>query len=194
MSAELNETALDAAWQDHGPDWTMTRGEFERAVARYLSTLPADGALVEAVARALCRQWYEHNISITGEPRGNVERVVDGMWKEFTPQATAATTALRAQAPAGYPDGVTAQDHIAHDMRMGRFPNRSTLEQFLIERELLPVAEAENEILQEMTMKPAEPSRRVTCGKCEGSGWSPSANLQCNVCGGLGYVLQVERG
>lgn len=33
-----------------------------------------------------------------------------------------------------YPAGVTASDHIAHDMRMGRFPQQSTVEQFVAER------------------------------------------------------------
>ena len=33
-----------------------------------------------------------------------------------------------------YPDGVTEREHIAHDMRQGRFPQRSSVETFLAER------------------------------------------------------------
>lgn len=34
-----------------------------------------------------------------------------------------------------YPAGITGADHIAHDMRMGRFPQASSIETFLAERE-----------------------------------------------------------
>ena len=34
-----------------------------------------------------------------------------------------------------YPEGVTDADHVAHDLRMGRFPEQSSVEQFLRERE-----------------------------------------------------------
>ena len=33
-----------------------------------------------------------------------------------------------------YPDGLTERDHIAHDMRAGRFPQRSSIETFTRER------------------------------------------------------------
>lgn len=33
-----------------------------------------------------------------------------------------------------YPRGITVRDHIAHDMRVGRFPKRSSIETFLKER------------------------------------------------------------
>jgi len=33
-----------------------------------------------------------------------------------------------------YPEGITASDHIAHDMKMGRFPEQSSVETFLAER------------------------------------------------------------
>jgi hypothetical protein len=33
-----------------------------------------------------------------------------------------------------YPRGITVRDHIAHDMRAGRFPKRSSIETFLKER------------------------------------------------------------
>jgi hypothetical protein len=33
-----------------------------------------------------------------------------------------------------YPEGVTVLDHIAHDMRMGTFPKRSTVQEFLDRR------------------------------------------------------------
>lgn len=34
-----------------------------------------------------------------------------------------------------YPEGITERDHIAHDMRAGRFPNRSDVATFLAERD-----------------------------------------------------------
>lgn len=34
----------------------------------------------------------------------------------------------------GYPAGVTMHDHIAHDIRVGRFPKRSSVDVFLAER------------------------------------------------------------
>ena len=32
-----------------------------------------------------------------------------------------------------YPEGITSADHIAHDMRAGRFPKQSTIAEFLDE-------------------------------------------------------------
>jgi len=36
-----------------------------------------------------------------------------------------------------YPEGVTEMDHVNHDMKMGRFPNQSSVETFLKERATL---------------------------------------------------------
>ena len=56
--------------------------------------------------------------------RGTKSCIIDHTWEPASEPAPAET----------YPEGVTMADHIAHDMRAGRFPNRTTIEQFLIER------------------------------------------------------------
>lgn len=40
-----------------------------------------------------------------------------------------------------YPEGVTEMDHVNHDMKMGRFPNQSSVETFLKERAVLAAQE-----------------------------------------------------
>ncbi|WP_449411127.1 hypothetical protein [Methylobacterium komagatae] len=40
-----------------------------------------------------------------------------------------------------YPEGVTAMDHAKHDLRMGRFPNQSSVATFLKERATLAAQE-----------------------------------------------------
>ncbi|MGC5778118.1 hypothetical protein [Methylobacterium sp. NFXW15] len=36
-----------------------------------------------------------------------------------------------------YPEGVTSMDHAKHDLKMGRSPNKSSVETFLAEKEFL---------------------------------------------------------
>lgn len=51
-----------------------------------------------------------------------------------------------------YPEGVTSMDHIRHDMKMGRFPNQSSVETFLAEREAAqPVEDPLAGIRRELT-------------------------------------------
>lgn len=51
----------------------------------------------------------------------------DGYFDEGCPACTP-------KAEDEYPRGITVRDHIAHDMRAGRFPKRSSIETFLKER------------------------------------------------------------
>lgn len=57
-----------------------------------------------------------------------------------------------------YPDGVTETHHIAHDMRVGRFPARSTVEEFLRERGAGPD-------LREMMAIAINAKRYTRCGQ-----------------------------
>lgn len=57
---------------------------------------------------------------------------------DFRRAAEALATPPAQPAPAeDYPHGLTSSDHIAHDLKQGRFPKRSTVEQFLSERSFL---------------------------------------------------------
>lgn len=73
----LDGKALLAAWDDHGPDWTMTRAEFAQAVERYIANAPdclpvgdivteqsekLDGMVVQVVQRSN-GSWYERVVS-----------------------------------------------------------------------------------------------------------------------------------
>lgn len=47
---------------------------------------------------------------------------------------TSSLTTETQAAQTAYPESVTQLDHIAHDMKAGRFPEQSSIEQFLAER------------------------------------------------------------
>jgi hypothetical protein len=70
-----------------------------------------------------------------------------------------------------YPEGVTAMDHVNHDMKMGRFPNQSSVETFLKERAVLAAQEgvahlhsSQREHDDERSVSLAELSAKATPG------------------------------
>ncbi len=82
----------------------------------------------------------------SAEVRKRLEWIANARWDDnadldaLCTYAEQALDSLSAPAPAqeSYPNGVTSADHIAHDIRMGRFPNRSTTGVFLAERASTP--------------------------------------------------------
>jgi hypothetical protein len=66
---------------------------------------------------------------------------------------------IAALMPAEYPTGITTADHIAHDIKQGRFPNRSTVGEFLSERTISQCLPEDGRSMPKVTLAMEEAGR-----------------------------------
>lgn len=88
----------------------------------------AAGERIEVIAEVLWHRFApSHHMTWEEEPE-------KAIYRDAALSAFAALATPPAQVGESYPDGVTERNHIAHDMRVGRFPKRSSIAEFLAER------------------------------------------------------------
>ena len=94
-----------------------------------------EAAITEGLADAIEQCPYDH-------PLKNLvtRRLMPAYETAIRALATRSPADAPSRAGAGgeaeaYPSGVTAAEHIAHDMKRGRFPNRSSISHFIAERD-----------------------------------------------------------